>query len=205
MWYTHYNDAPITDEVNELYQDLLDIIEVDNNISLLDVWKISRTPSAEWTYVNDTANKVMNEYFHEISRDEKWMPVLADEFTKTARKKYDVAVLLWYLAADITQWVDPAWDWEDSSIKWLMIHLQNLDKSEATDALIIYIQDEYIDIEHDADFLYDLIDKTVDFLEAHWISKQEDPDLDDIWHRISNWITSGNSDWWIWNLTLEKE
>ena len=147
MWYTHYNDAPITDSVNELYQELLKLIKTDQWDTLYDL-------ACRYLANEDKHEVEYDAYFHEYSSTPNNKPSLSDQFTKTARKRYDPAVLLSYMVTAINEWLESAWDWNGNSTEKLIEHLKKWETQHAQNALLWYMDNE--DIERD------FLDKTKD-------------------------------------------
>lgn len=140
MWYTIYNEAPISDEIDELYRMLLNHIKTDNWWSLY---------MLRLTYDQDSPAHMLEElngYTHEICENSKRQPVLSTNFTKTARKRYDIAVMLSYIAAAIIENTGISWDRYDESIEDLVKYLQEWDVDKAKKGLLHYIKKESIDM-----------------------------------------------------------
>ncbi len=87
-----------------------------------------------------------DQYFHEYWIEHGRISLSA-QFTKTARKRYDPAVLLTYIAAAILNWDKPSWDYdeEDETIKRLTEHLKWGETQHAQNVLLWYMDNEGID------------------------------------------------------------
>ena len=166
MWYTHYCSNLKTDLVDELYEKLLDEIKTDEWETLLNLIK---------KHEKDWKNqKEVDEYFHDYAYNtEKWHMTLVEDFTKTARKRYDVAVLLAYLALHIIEWDELSWDWEDENVRPLEKHLALWNVNSAAFYLQEYIENESIDIELSDEEAEKLVKLTIDFIKENWVG---DPD-----------------------------
>jgi len=119
MWYTHYFQEKklnknLKNAINcltsNLYRELLEQIPTDS-------WRLNLLQF--WTYHNN--KPCIDRYFHEYSVDSNNHICLTDDvsFTKTARKKYDIAVFITlYLLDELNLWKHD-WDYSDSSVmKW---------------------------------------------------------------------------------------
>lgn len=111
MWYTHYHTFQSEwkeDIVNGLYKWVLKLLRAEDGITSL-FWVFMSDKDCEWE---------ADKYFHEYSRDDAGeISIWTDEdwsFTKTDRKKYDIAVVLAYAFDDWLSWVNST-DWESKS------------------------------------------------------------------------------------------
>lgn len=105
MWYTIYNRGKeLTPGIDELYDELLDTIKVPWGHSLLTIWKDSIGHAEDWELIPGVNGPSFDKYFHEYGRTDKWLPMLSNSFTKTARKRYDIAVMLAYTYNAVISW-----------------------------------------------------------------------------------------------------
>ncbi len=139
MWYTHYNDKEITEETNELYRELLAVIPTDEGPSLLTLFKAHEA--------DEEKHEVQFEkYFHEYWWTEEGLPRLSSSFTKTARKRYDIAVILSYAYNSLVNWWEMDWDYRSNNNEDIVQWIQEQNVELLTMWLIYYIKEEEIDI-----------------------------------------------------------
>ncbi len=165
MWYTHYNDADVTNNrVVSLYRKLLWIIKSVSGKSNLLTLRDNCITKSRSEYEEE-----FDENFHEIFKDKGGDPILYKNFTKTARKRYDPAVLLSYMAAAILDSKEPSWDYSEKSIQMLWRWLNNQCAQTAANWLLYYIEQESICIQElkDDDLdkrAWDMCNNTIEFI-----------------------------------------
>lgn len=113
MWFTHYHTFQSEgkeDIVNGLYQWVLKLLRAEDGITSL-FWVFMADKEVQWEAYK---------YFHEYSQNDAGEIVIWTDkdlcFTKTARKKYDIAVVLAYVFDDWLSWVNnPSRDYDNVS------------------------------------------------------------------------------------------
>ena len=216
MWYTIYHKFKSTGQeklVNEFYRWILKKIQTKR-------W------SLYWVFHADS-DEIRDLLFHEYAQDDIDICIDTDPnwgFTKTARKLYDIAVLLTYLFDDYLSWwvLDTSWDWDndtDKIIQDLFVWYTERDAEVILIYLNKYIETELDPKEYEETNLKDIADMIVEYLENNKLSKEEieqareevydktnpDPDDIDLEHiadNIKNWFTSWERRLWRWELSI---
>lgn len=208
MWYTHYKKVKEEnlDLVNDLYRDVLSLITIKDWRNLLDVYNSDK--DLEWD---------AEEYFHEYSRDNDKNITLANYnsdwwFCKTARKLYDIAVVIGYAfdsylsnSREFSSDCYRETEWHiDSIIEWM----EDKNKELVLEWLVGYIKAE-LDIEdYKEEDLEKISEKVVEYCKANTPADEEEEeerdyeeekeqDLNEIAESIWMWYTSWQT--WNWN------
>jgi len=188
MGYTLYHTfkSDEREEINWLYQDLLSLITIDDWRNLLEIFKAD--PDLEWE---------ANDYFHEWGR-ENWLPTIRGKadgrgFCKTARKIYDIAVLLTYCFDEYLSWTnESSWDyyWDtEKYVAWIIDSMRCIDVSWLKDNLWSYIEAELNSDDYKDEDINNICNKVISYCEEN----HEERDYE----RIAEWFTSWNT--WNWN------
>ena len=186
MWYTQYNSWEITQETKELYTELLKVIFVKDWPSLYHLWMASLVGGEP-----NIDHPLFNNYFHEVARREEWLPCLSDSFTKTARKRYDIAVLLAYIH-NAKQLNKPQnWDYSFRSCSDIKQGILEKNVELLTLWIIEYITSEEIDIGVDQ---IDIIVKT--YFKREQVDSDTPYDKDAEIKSIAILIAAWNTNWY---------
>lgn len=166
-------------------------------------------------------NEVKDNYFHEFATDDKWLPAIDTNpewwFTKTARKKYDIAIVLTYLFDDLLSGWDCTTDGDYEKVsEWyvkdmLEAMIQKNDSWLST-ALRRYIKQElqpYFDKleEYTEEEVKDVVWVVMKYCEEEDIDEDElydkthqepdDTDLEHIWKQVADWYKQWERrNWW---------
>jgi hypothetical protein len=211
MWYTIYHKFKSEwkeEVVNQFYQEILKKLIVPEG-TLFGVFHADN-------------EELINKYFHEYAKNENTWNVEIDTdqswgFTKTARKKYDIAVLLTYLFDDYlsgTKWTSGDFDYNsqlyaDEILAWFEISKEHIKAN-----LWRYIGDELGQDMYSEDEINNVVDvvwlycadKSLkkDYEDnREWTQEEieqwiQDEDMEEISEQIKNWFTSGqtgNGNW----------
>jgi len=146
MWYTHYFNKKISKnkKTKEIFRGILWLLKTKENKTLLELWEEKKH------LLNEDYDKFyeweIGAYFHETSWDNDLLPVISDMwFMKTARKLYDIALVVALSHYKSRYYGDMWWDWGEDNISYMAIALRNKDKSEFEAFLLKYMIEEDID------------------------------------------------------------
>lgn len=192
MGYTHYHTFQSEgkdDIVNGLYKWVLKLLRAEDGIT-----------SLFWVFMADKeVQGDADKYFHEYSLNEAGeISIWTDEdwsFTKTDRKKYDIAVVLAYAFDDWLSWVvskdyiREINDWFSISRIHIKTNLWRYIQAELDETM--YTTDE---IDEVCKFAYDYAQENLDTKEDVEEENQDEIDesnMQEISERIANGFTSG--------------
>lgn len=169
MWYTHYKTIKTdrTDLLNDFYRDILSLIKIQDWRNLLEIYNSDR--DLEWE---------AEEYFHEYSRDDNENITIANKdwrwFCKTARKMYDIAVLLSYAFDDYLCWIDEiSWDYRTETEKFIKQIVEGMrvkDLYEIKFWLLEYIENE-LDNDYDIKDINNICEKIIKYCDENEVEE----------------------------------
>ena len=202
MWYTHYHSIKSEqyEAINELYRWVLSRLTIKDGRNLLEIFNADK--ELEWE---------ADGYFHECSQDEDWNIEISVsdwfDFTKTARKMYDVAIVLAYAFDDWLCWNhNSSWDYNNVSgsyireiADWFWISQIHIKTN-----LRWYIQEELDEnmytiemIDNVCKFVYEFAqdysqkEQDEEVEDEVNMEEKDEEDMQEISDRIANWFTSG--------------